>query len=160
MLYGYWDCMCAHLDTLPGHVWGTHVALDICSNFWYVPWIIPCDRGMNNETFYATLLLRQAYVTALYDALMRRMICTRRVLYKEDELWCKLATYENYSILHTMMPICYSYYIITFSYSYSVTMYVIVSSVYVLYRYFISSRCSKESISTNIEQLASRSQRH
>ena len=67
MLYGYWDCMCAHLDTLPGHVWGTHVALDICSNFWYVPWIIPCDRGMNNEMFYAILLLRQAYVTVLFE---------------------------------------------------------------------------------------------
>ena len=31
------------------------------------PWIIPCDRGMNNEMLYAMLLLRQAYVTVLFE---------------------------------------------------------------------------------------------
>ena len=65
------DCMCAHLDTLPSYVWGTHVALDICSNFGMFPlvspWVIPCDRGMNNEMLYAILLLRQAYVTVLFE---------------------------------------------------------------------------------------------
>ena len=63
------DCALAHLDTLPSYAWGTHVALDVYSNFGMFPlaspWIIPRDSGTINEARYATLLSRQAYVTAL-----------------------------------------------------------------------------------------------
>ena len=40
------DCTCAHLDTLPSYVWGTHVALDHLSNFWYVPFSVAMDYPM------------------------------------------------------------------------------------------------------------------
>ena len=48
MTFGYWDrlCVCAHLDTLPSYVWGTHVALDHLSNFWYAPFSIAMDYPM------------------------------------------------------------------------------------------------------------------
>ena len=106
--------MFAHLDTLPSYVWGTHVALDIYSNSGMFPlvspWIIPCDSGMINEMFYAILLLRQAYVTVLFQcAYVQNEYYTRKMNY--DAMWLLMRT-TVFSIL--MMPICYSHYIMLF----------------------------------------------
>ena len=47
LLFGRWErLMLAHLDTLPSYVWGTHVALDIYSNFGYVPFSVTMDYPM------------------------------------------------------------------------------------------------------------------
>ena len=47
LLFGRWDrLMLIHLDTLPSYVWGTHVALDIYSNFGYVPFSVTMDYPM------------------------------------------------------------------------------------------------------------------
>ena len=74
------------------------------------PWIIPCGSGMNNEMLYAILLLRQAYVTVLFQcACVQNEYYTRKMNY--DAMWLLMRT-TVFSIL--MMPICYSYYILCF----------------------------------------------
>ena len=108
------DCECAHLDTLPSYVWGTHVALDIIPITGMFPlvslWIIPCGSGMSNVMFYAILLLRQAYVTVSFQcAYVQNEYYTRKMNY--DAMWLLMRT-TVFSIL--MMPICYSYYIMLF----------------------------------------------
>ena len=113
------DCI-THLDTLPGYMWGTHIALDIYSNSGMFPLVSHglshVVSGMSNEMFYAILLLRQAYVTVLFKcAYVQNEYYTRKMNY--DAMWLLMRT-TVFSIL--MMPICYSYYIIAFSYSYSV----------------------------------------
>ena len=73
------------------------------------PWVIPCDRGMNNEMLYAILLLRQAYVTVLLQCTnVQNEYFTRNMNY--DANWLLMRT-TVFSVL--MMPICHSYYIIT-----------------------------------------------
>ena len=108
------DCTCAHLDTLPSYVWGTHVALDIYSDSGMFPLVSHglshVVSGMSNEMFYAILLLRQAYVTVLFQcAYVQNEYYTRKMNY--DAMWLLMRT-TVFSIL--MMPICYSYYIMLF----------------------------------------------
>ena len=53
-------------------------------------------------------LVRQEYVAEYYyNVLMYGVKYMNCALNKEDELQCKLATYESYSALRTMMPICF-----------------------------------------------------
>ena len=74
------------------------------------PWIIPCDSGMINEMCYAMLLLRQVYVTVLFQRTdVQNEYYTRNMNY--DANWLLMRT-TVFSML--MMPICHYYYIITF----------------------------------------------
>ena len=65
---------------------------------------------MNNEMLYAILLLRQAYVTVLFQcAYVQNEYYTRKMNY--DAMWLLMRT-TVFSIL--MMPISYSHYIMLF----------------------------------------------
>ena len=54
------------------------------------------------------------------NSIISMYLCAEWILYKEDELWCNVATYENYSILHTYDAHFLFILYYAFSYSYFV----------------------------------------